>query len=615
MKRFLILLSLLGIAYNGMSQSVSRVEPRSWFVGMSTPLQLMFYGTDLTGATVNVSGRGVTVEKVHNADSPNYIFVDVKVSPNAAAGQYIFTLKKGGKSIEVPYNFDARAKNSAARQGFDSKDVLYLLMPDRFAQGKLPDGLPKVEGVVDRGEHNARHGGNIQGMIDHLDYIADLGVTAIWSTPLTLDSELEASYHGYAASDYYLIDPRYGTNEMYREYVDAAHKKGLKIVQDLVPNHCGADHWWMTDLPFGDWVNYGTNYVQTRYSQHSQMDPHTSKADFINNRDGWFVRSMPDMNLRNPYVLNYLTQMAVWWAEWAGVDGFRVDTYPYNDKYAAAEWIKNINREYPKLKIVGECWLNEPAMVAYWEGSAKNRDGYSSALTNVMDFPLQQRINEAIGQPKAAWGQGAQLLYFILAQDYLYTNPNELLIFAENHDTDRLAHFTAGSAAKQMLVYSLLATMRGIAQLYYGSEQMMRGDQKFGHGGQRVDFVGGWSSDSRNLFTGIGRTAREDSIYQHTRRIFNWRKTSDAAQNGKMTHFFPEIADNLYVYGRHTDSELVFVVLNFSDEPQNVEWERYAELFVGRPQSGVDVVSGDNVTYGEPLTLKPYQSLVVEIKK
>lgn len=605
------------LALNVTAQQVKRVEPMNWWVGMKNPIvQIMFHGVDLKGATLTVNSKDISIEKITYGDrSDNYLFADVKVAPKAKPAEYEFTITKNGKSVKVPYAFLARANGSAQRESYTSADAVYLLMPDRFAKGKLAQPSQEIDLKIDRSEPYARHGGNLQGVIDNLDYIAGLGMTAIWSTPLWDDRETGGSYHGYAAADFYKIHPLMGSNELYKEYVEKAHAKGLKVIMDLVPNHCGIDHWWMADLPFGDWVNYGGEYKQTRYAQSAQLDPNASKSDFENNCDGWFVSNMPDMNLRNPYMLSYLAQNAIWWAEFSGLDGFRVDTYPYNDKWKAAEWTQRILNEYPKMNIVGECWVNTPAFVSYWDGAAQNRDGYSSRLPSVMDFPLQTAINNAIQLDSVkGWNQGAMELYFILAHDYLYANANTLLIFGENHDTDRLAHFTKGNAAKQMLVYSMLATMRGTPQLYYGSEVLLRGDQTKGHGGQRVDFPGGWSEDSRNLFKDNGLTSSEDSVLQHVRKLFNWRKDVKAVHNGKMTQFFPDVPENLYVYGRHTDDELVFVVLNMNAASREVKWEKYAELFDGY-SVGLDIVSGKEVKIGENLVLPARSSLVVHCKK
>ncbi len=582
---------------------------------MDTPLQLLINGEDIAGAKVTVNSKNIKIEGITTVDSPNYLFVDVKISPRTKAGTYTFTLTKDGESVEIPYLLENRRENPAASHSLTPADVVYLLMPDRFAKGELPEGLEHIEGKVDRSEPFGRHGGNLQGMIDHLDYIADLGATAIWSTPVLENREPEGSYHGYAISDLYRVDPRMGTNELYKQYVEEAHAKGLKVIMDMVPNHVGLEHWWMDDMPTKDWFNHGGEYKQTRYGQTAQMDPNASKADFLNNRDGWFVANMPDMNLNNDLVLNYLIQNAVWWVEYANLDAIRIDTYPYNDKYKAAQWTKAIKDEFPGISLMGECWVNEPSFISYWEGRDNNADGYNSELPMVMDFALQQRmIRAATLDRPAGWDEGAMAIYFILAQDFLYNNPENLLIFASNHDLDRLAWMLKGDVKKQMMLYSLLATMRGIPQLYYGDEQMFMGDPSSGHGTFRVDFPGGWDTDKRDLFSGEGRTAKEDSMYQHTAKLFNWRKTSKAITEGKMIHFFPESGENQYVYGRYTDSELVFTVLNFNSQPTEIKWEKYMELFEGRAQSGKDIVSGREVKVGEPITLAPYESLVLDIR-
>lgn len=599
-----------------MAQTISKIEPLSWWVGMHHPLQMMIYGNDLAGASVKITGgQGVEVTKVIPADSPNYLFADVAIAADAAAGTYTVEVTKGKKTIKYPYVFDSRRAGSADRESFTSKDLIYLLMPDRFAQGELPSGLPAIAGEVDRAEPFARHGGNLQGMIDHLDYLQDLGVTAIWSTPLTEDKEEGGSYHGYAASDFYNIDPRFGNNELYAKYVVEAHKKGIKVVQDLVPNHCGIDHPWMKDLPTKNWINHGGQYVQTNYVQATHMDPHASKAEAASCVDGWFVPNMPDMNLTEPLVMNYLAQNAIWWIEKANLDGLRVDTYPYNDKHAAAEWTERIVKEYPNLSVVGECWVNYPALVAYWERGNVNRDGYKSTLPNVMDFPLQDAFVKGIAQSDVTnWYEGMMGCYFVLAQDFLYQRPNDLLIFLDNHDTDRFAHFTKGNAARQMLGITMLATMRGIPQLYYGTEQLFRGDQTQGHGGQRIDFPGGWKGDKRDLFTGGGRTAAEDSVFNHAKRLFNWRKTADVVHNGELTQFFPATPDNIWVYARHNNKSVVLVVLNPNSKTRTMDWSKYSELFDGY-SVGVDVVSGKTLRVGDALEVGANGSVVLEFKK
>jgi glycosidase len=577
---------------------------------MKHPLQLMFCGRDLANASVSVSSPDLAIRQVHNADSPSYLFVDVDVLPSAKPGVYTFTIAKAGKQLKHAYTLHERRAGAAEREGFSSRDVVYLLMPDRFAQGDYKKPNP-LKGKVDRADDYARHGGDIQGIIDHLGYLADLGITALWSTPLTEDNEEQVSYHGYACSDYYKIDPRYGTNDLYRAMVEAAHQKGIKIIKDMVPNHCGTGHWWMKEPPFATWINHYPTYVQTNNVQTTQVDPYASKAEQALHTSGWFVQSMPDMNLSNPYVLSYFSQMAIWWIEWANIDGLRVDTYPYSDKHAIAEWTMRILREYPRLNVVGECWVLSPAFAAYWQGSRPKHDGYASHLPSVMDFPLRQALTDAFQQREVSnWYQGMMNVYTVLAQDFLYENPSSLLTFVDNHDGERISHFTQGSAKKQMLAITMLATMRGIPQLYYGTEQLLRGKPHNGFDGQRVDFPGGWAGDSINLFTGKGRSSAQDSVYRHTQKLFSWRKSVGAIHSGKTMHFFPAPPANVYAYARYTDSELVLVVVNPNASPRTLDLAHYAELLDGYTQ-GVEVVSGKPIALGAELTVGAEQAVVL----
>lgn len=582
---------------------------------MNTPLQLLIYGEDIEGSKVEVNSEDIDITKVISVESPNYLFVDVNIAEDTKPGEYKFTLTKNGKSVSFDYELAARRENPAAVNPITQADVVYLLMPDRFAKGKLPKGLEKIDGnKFERGEPFGRHGGNLQGIIDNLDYIADLGVTAIWSTPMLEDREFD-SYHGYAISDLYRLDPRHGTNELYKEYVEKAHGKDLKVIMDMVPNHIGISHWWMKDLPMTDWINNGGKYIPTSYNKTAQLDPHASQADYVDNRDHWFSTQMPDVNLRNDMVLKYQIQNAIWWVEYANLDAIRVDTYPHNDKYKVAEWTKAIKDEYPGITLMGEVWENEPALIAYWEGGRVNKDGYDSELPMVMDFALQQRmVGAAALERPAGWNEGAMAIYFIVAHDFLYDNPEKLLIFTTNHDQDRLAWTLKGNVEKQMLLYSLVGTMRGVPQLYYGDEQMFVGDPSSGHGSFRVDFPGGWDGDKRDLFAGKGRTEAEAKMLAHTQKIFNWRKGSKAVTEGEMIHFFPDSNENQYVYARMTDDELAFVVLNFNEKEGKINWDRYAELFEGRPMKGVDIITGKEFAVGDDVTLEPYGSFILELK-
>lgn len=595
------------------AQKIDRAEPLSWWVGMETPLQIMFYGEGLHGATVSCSGEGVTVTKVYPAQNDRYLFADVSVAADARPGEYTFVIRGGRGETAYKYRIDERRKGSRDRKSFTSADAVYLLMPDRFANGDPSnDDTPDTREKADRSDKHGRHGGDIQGIIDRLDYLADLGVTAVWSTPLLLDDEPAYSYHGYACADYYRIDPRYGSNELYRTMVDEAHRRGLKVIMDMVPNHCGAAHRWMEALPLPDWVHTFDTFTQTNNAFSTAADPNASQADKARCVDGWFDKPMPDMNLENPFVLNYFTQWAVWWIEWAGLDGLRVDTFPYNPKEQAARWVRAIRAEYPNLNIVGECWTSSPALAAYWDGDSDNRDGYSSGLPSVMDFPLQEALAGAFRKDTVGWGEGLAKVYDVLAHDFLYPDPRKLMIFAGNHDTDRLAWFIRSDPDKAKLVMTMLATLRGVPQLYYGDEVMLLGDRKEGHGGQRIDFPGGWAGDKTDLFSDRKRTPARAQVFDHTRRLFNWRKGAKAVHEGRTLHFLP--VGEVYVYFRYTDEQCVMVVVNGSRERQTLDWSRFAEMTDGY-SAGTDILSGRAFRIGEPVGVEPVGSMVIELKR
>ncbi len=579
---------------------------------MKTPLQLMFYGHGLDGCTVTSQSPGIRVTGAATGDSPNYLFVDVEIEAGAGPGEYIFEFERGGVKWTHPYTLMARRDGSAVRKSYSSADLIYLLMPDRFANGDPSnDTSPLCAEKADRRSMNGRHGGDIQGIVDHMDYMAGLGVTALWSTPLLLDNEPRVSYHGYACADYYTVDPRFGTNELYRKMVSEAHRHGIKVIMDVVTNHCGMAHPWMRDLPYKDWVNTFASYTPTNHAMNSPADPNGSPRERSLLFNGWFDRSMPDINLDNPHVLRYFTQWAVWWIEWADLDGLRVDTYPYNSQAPMARWVGDVLKEYPNLRIVGECWLTAPPMVAYWDGAARNHDGFSSHLPSVMDFPLQQAIVEGIRKDTASWNDGIRMVYDVLAQDFLYHDPRNLMIFADNHDTDRLFYLLKKDPRKVKLAMTLVSTMRGIPQLYVGTEQLFLGDQKGGHGGQRIDFPGGWPGDSRDLFSGSGRTADESSVYDHCRKVFNWRKGCRTIHEGKTMQYLPH--DNVYVFFRYTDAGRVMVVVNCSHKSYNVDWIRYSDATTGFV-SGKDIVSGRDVQVGRSLTVEPLTSMIIEMK-
>lgn len=594
---------------------VSRVEPLSWWVGMNTPLQLLIQGENISEYDLRIEGGGVKVEKIHKADSPNYIFVDVAIDKAAEAGSRYLVFTKGDESFKVEYEIAARREGSRDRKSFTTADVIYLIMPDRFANGDVAnDSTDCTVDKAARGEFYGRHGGDIQGVIDHLDYIADMGMTALWSTPMLLDNEPFASYHGYACADYYHIDPRMGDNSLYRTMVEEAHKRGIKVIMDMVTNHCGISHWWMQDLPFEDWVHkFEEGYVQTNNIFGTNMDINASQSDLKVQESGWFDVSMPDMNLDNPYLLQYFKQWAVWWVEYADLDGMRVDTYPYNEKGPMSEWCKAVMAEYPSFNIVGECWTGNVPQLAYWQGGNNNADGFDSHLPSIMDFPLRDAICSALPNDNPGWGEGMMKVYDAVSNDFVYHDLSKMMIFTGNHDTDRTADIVRGDVARMKIAMALLATMRGIPQIFAGDEMALRSaDLSQGHGGLRVDFPGGWEGDKLNLFDEKQRTGDAAIVSDYTRRLLQWRKSKEVIHTGRTMHFAGR--DNTYAFFRYNDTDVVFVYVNNSNESKPLRWSRYGEI-ASNLSAGRCVISGEEVTLSDDVVVAPHEVIVVEYKR
>ncbi len=597
------------------ADEVTRVEPLSWWTGMRTPLQLLVHGEEIAACDLRIEGgEGVKISALHPAESPNYLFADVEIADDAAAGTYYLVFSRDGREFKVPYEIAARREGSAQRKSFSSADAIYLLMPDRFADGDPSiDTVAAMQEPADRSAFFGRHGGDLQGMIDHLDYIASLGMTAVWSTPLLVDNEPQESYHGYACGDYYRIDPRFGTNDLYREFVAKAHEKGLKVIMDIVTNHCGVSHWWMNDLPFADWIHRFPEYTGTNVCFSTNMDPNASRYDLNLQESGWFVPSMPDMNLDNPFVLHYFQQWAVWWAEFADLDGFRVDTYPYNEKIPMSEWCAAVRREYPELNIVGECWTSSIPQLAYWQAGNANKDGFDSHLPAIMDFPLQETLCRALPTDSLRWGEGMTRVYDCLSHDFVYQDVNNLLIFAANHDTERIGDVLRRNPDRLKLSMAMLATMRGIPQIFAGDEMMFTSkDLSQGHGGLRVDFPGGWQGDAKNLFDPAGRTGLDKELFDYTQRLFQWRKRTPVLHTGRTMHFLSR--DNTYAYFRYDDETVVFVFINNSRGRKQVPWSHYTELAAGLKE-GRNVLTDETMTVDDRTTVGPRQALIVEFER
>lgn len=607
---------------------VGRVEPLSWWTGMKTPLQLMVCGDGISRYDVRIEGgKGVKAGTVHKADSPDYLFVDVEISPDAAPGTYYIVFDDGTDKFKYSYEIAARSEGSAERGSFSTADMVYLIMPDRFANGDPSnDATDDTAEKPDRDGLFGRHGGDIQGIIDHLDYISDLGATAVWCTPLLLDDEPEGSYHGYACADYYRIDPRFGSNGLYREFVGKAHEKGLKVIMDIVTNHCGTAHWWMKNLPFEDWVHVFPEYTGTNVCFSTNMDSNASKYDLNLQESGWFVPSMPDMNLDNPFVLQYFKQWAVWWIEYAGLDGFRVDTYPYNEKKPMSEWCAAVLEEYPGFNIVGECWTSSIPQLAYWQGGNANRDGFDSHLPSIMDFPLQEAICKGLPTDSQAWGEGMVRVYDCLSHDFVYHDLSRMMIFVGNHDMDRIGDVLRHNADRQKIAIAMMATMRGIPQMFYGDEMMfVSKDRSQGHGGLRVDFPGGWAGDKVNLFTAGGRARAAVNtdgkpvpegfaadMHDYTRTLFQWRKGKKVIHDGRTMHFLTR--DNTYAYFRYDDTDAVFVFINNSRGKKHIPWSHYAEIADGL-HDGRNVLTGESAEVSDSTVVGPRQVLIVEYKR
>ncbi|MDA3929983.1 MAG: glycoside hydrolase family 13 protein [Prolixibacteraceae bacterium] len=596
------------------ANSINRIDPPNWWIGFeNTKLQLMVYGDNISDLNPTINYKGVSIFSVTKAQSPNYLFIDLKIDEKAKPGSFDIDFEKEGK-VAATYNYSlhSREDGSALREGFDNSDVMYLLFPDRFSNGDpTNDSKEELTDKLNREDLFGRHGGDVKGIKDRLDYIQELGITAIWTTPLLEDNQPHGSYHHYATTDFYEIDARFGSNEEYKNLIDACHKRNIKVIMDMIPNHCGSAHPWMKDLPFNDWINGGTNYTQTNYRIATTNDPYVSKADADLNSNGWFVREMPDLNQKNPFMLTYLKQFAIWWIEYSGLDGIRVDTYVYNDPWKAAEWTKAITAEYPNINIVGECWQHSAAEVAYWQSGTQNYNGYDSGLPSVMDFYLHDAVSVAFNEDEQGWDGGVGKLWNNLAQDYLYANPFNLVIFLENHDTQRFTTQVGNDLDKYKLAMTFLLTTRGIPQLYYGSEILMGGDKGVGDGDIRREMPGGWSDHDRSVFTSNGRTDDENEVFNFIKKLIHWRNQNSVIHKGKLLHFIPQ--NNVYTYFRINDEKTVMVVLNNHKEEQTIDPSRFNQG-ISNFTSGIDVLSGKTINLTETFNVKGKTALVLELK-
>lgn len=615
MKHTLILLIVFLFSWGGgqtaRAMEIKKVAPSFWWAGMkNSELQILLYGEDLALSDVSVSGEGIYLKETVRQDNPNYLLLYLDLS-EAKAQTFQILLKHGKKKLQIPYELKSRVRRGEDVKGFTSEDVLYLIMPDRFANGNpendVVDGMREKK--IDRADSFARHGGDIQGISNHLDYIADLGVTAIWLNP-TQENDMESgSYHGYAITDYYQIDRRFGSNEDFCALVEKAHERNLKVVMDMIFNHCGSENYLFKDKPSKEWFNYHSNYVQTSFKTASVMDIHASAFEKKIATDGWFTSVMPDFNQRNRHVARYLIQSSIWWIEYAGINGIRQDTHPYADFDFMSQWCKEVLDEYPYFNIVGETWLNSNVLVSYWQKDSKLAAPLNSNLPTVMDFPLQALINQAFDEETGEWGGGLYKLYDYQTQDLVYANPMNLLTFLDNHDTSRFAQ--TDEMAKNLKRYKqamvFLLTTRGIPQIYYGTEILMTGDKGKGDGDLRKDFPGGWQGDTRNCFAKNGRTALENEAFEFTRQLLNWRKGNQVIGKGSLKHY--SIQNGVYVYQREFNGKSVVIIMNGTDDSKELDLAPYQEILPR--ENALDVLTGKNVNLSGKLCLDGRENLIL----
>ena len=617
MKKILLLSSFLStFAF----AQIQKVEPMFWWKGMKNPeVQILVYGKDISKYNIELSDN-VKIQNLQKTENPNYVFVTINTN-EVNKSSFKINIKNKNKIVDsYTYELKDRQPNSANRTSFTSKDMVYLIMPDRFANGdESNDSKKELTDKANRSIPDGRHGGDLRGIINNLDYLQNLGATAVWLTPVNEDNEKQHSYHGYAQTDLYKIDGRYGSNEDYRELSQKLNQRGMMLIQDYVTNHWGISHWMIQDLPSQDWIHKfpggKDGFRRSNYRTTTQFDKNAAEVDKKEALNGWFDYTMPDMNQSNPLVLNYLTQNAIWWIEYAELGGMRVDTYPYNDKEGMAKWVKAITTEYPNFNVVGEAWMYSPAHISYWQKDSKiaEIDNYNSYLPSVMDFPLFSELPKAIKEEES-WDKGMIKLYNSFTNDFLYPDINNMFVFMENHDTERWNEIMNGDVNDYKLGLSLISTVRGIPQVYYGSEIGMRGDKSKGDAAIRQDFPGGWKSDKQSAFTNEGRTSEQKTFHDFTAKLFNWRKNKEVIHSGKTKHYMPQ--SNVYVYFRYNDNESVMVILNANPEKQTFKLDRFAESLNGFT-SGKDIIS-DKVlpinTNGE-ITIDGKSSMIIELGK
>jgi len=615
MKKLLFLIGVMLVCASLLAQSELRVDPPHWWAGMfEGHLQLMVYGRGIGEFDADLDYEGVTLQGFHPGDSKNYLFVDLMLSPTVKPGIITLKFKHRGKTTKHYYELKQRNPDSADRQSFDSSDAIYLITPDRFANGDYSnDEVNGMKEGLNREFHGGRHGGDLQGVTENLEYIKDLGFTAIWLNPVLENNMEKWSYHGYSTTDFYRVDPRYGSLNSYHELCDKAHSMGMKVIADQIENHCGSEHWWMADLPFNDWINNNGKFVQTTHRRETIQDPYTSANDKRGFSDGWFDSTMPDLNQRNPYLALYLIQNSIWWVEEVGLDGIRQDTYPYPDKDFMSAWSHAIIEEYPKFRIVGEEWSLNPNIVSYWQRDKVNHDGYVSYLPSVMDFPLQAALSNALQEEIGQWSEKFADLYRCLANDYLYPQPQELVIFPDNHDMDRFYTQIGEDFEMWKMGIAYLCVTRGIPQFYYGTVILMSNGEDGSHGVIRADFPGGWDNDTVDAVAGKGLDIQQEEAMDYMRTLLTWRQGSETIHSGNTMHFAPLYAGRRYVLFRYTEEEIVMLIMNKSDKEDILDLKEYAEVLKGK-RMAMDVISGQQLTLDNELKVPSRSAMILQFR-
>lgn len=613
MKTIYLLLSLCCYHFVANAQ-IQHVEPLNWWVGLKNPnLQLLIHGENISETQPTINYAGVSIKKVNKADSKNYLFLDLVLAKTTKAGNFTINFKKAGKTVYT-YNYSLLPKQQASAQmrGFNSSDVIYLITPDRFVNGDYSNDVVAgmKEAKINRSFDGGRHGGDIRGMINSLDYIANMGFTAIWPTPVLENNMSGYSYHGYAITNHYKVDPRYGTLDDYKELSSKARQKGIKLIFDEVLNHTGHGYWWTDDLPFKNWLNYPDTKTSTNHSRTVNQDLYASNFDKELMKKGWFDRMMPDMNGENSFMANYLIQNTIWWIETLQLGGVRQDTYGYSDKTFLKNWSCAIMDEYPNFSMVGEEWSVNPLITSYWQRGKKNADGYNGCLTSIMDFPLQEALVNSLKE-KETWGKGLVTLYQALANDFVYADPSNILIMGDNHDMDRIFTQLNEDVELTKMALGYLLTTRGIPQIYYGTEVLM---QNTGHhkvdGLIRSDLPGGWKEDTANVFTEKGLSEVQKSTKAYLKQLLNWRKNNSVIAHGKTLHFAP--FDGIYVYFRYDNQKTVMVVMNKNDKSTTLETKRFDEILKSKT-SAKNILNNQIQTLKNGLTISPKSTVIFEV--